>query len=207
MKEPDAELLEWKAEWQRTTDSPAASREVSRRLARARLESIVVRIIEGAVAMSALGLVAVALMHAANAPEAGLGLFVGLAISAIWIQRARIRLREQEGDVRSTVEYLLLLRRTCLQRIRLAEFVWIVVVLDFVFLIPWWIIGSQFHHRSLTDSGTWISMWLPILGFIALCLWGLGFWRSARRELGEVDRLYASYRDELDADSQEELSG
>ena len=71
MKEPDTELLEWKDVWQRTTDSPAASREVSRRLARARLESVVVRIIEGAVAVTALGLVALALMHAANALEAG----------------------------------------------------------------------------------------------------------------------------------------
>jgi hypothetical protein len=200
MKEPDAELLEWKDVWQRTTDSPAASREVSRRLARARRESIVVRIIEGAVAISALGLVALALVHAANALEAALGLFVGLAISAIWIQRGRIRLNEQEGDVASTVEYLGLLRRARHQRKRLAEFVWIVVILDLVFLIPWWIIGSRFHHRGLTDAATWFSMWLPILGFMALCLWALRVWRSARREVGEVDRLYASYRDEATHD-------
>jgi hypothetical protein len=198
MKEADAELLEWKDDWQRTTDSPAASREVSRRLARARLESIVVRIIEGAVAMSALGLVALALMHAANALEAGLGLFVGLAISVIWIQRGRIRIREQEGDIASAVEYLLVLRRARRQRIRLAEFVWVVVILDLVFLIPWWIIGARFHHNGLTDPATWVSMWLPIVGLIALCLWALGVWRSARRELREVDRVYASYRDEVD---------
>jgi hypothetical protein len=198
MNEPDIELLEWTDTWQRTTESPAATREVSRRLARARLESIAVRIIEGAVATSALALVALALTHAANALEAALGLLVGLAISAIWIQRGRIRFREQAAGVASTVEYLIVLRRTRNQRMRLAEFVWIVVVLDFVFLIPWWIIGSRFHHRGLTDAGTWISMWLPILGFIALCLWALGLWRSARRELGEVDRLYASYRDDAD---------
>jgi hypothetical protein len=197
MNEPDIELLEWTDAWQRTTDSPAATREVSRRLARARLESIVVRIIEGTVATSALALVALALTHAGNALEAALGAFVGLAISAIWIQRGRIRFREQAGGVANTVEYLLVLRHTRHQRMRLAEFVWIVVVLDFVFLIPWWIIGSRFHHRGLTDAGTWISMWLPILGFIALCLWALRVWRSARRELDEVDRLYASYRDEI----------
>jgi hypothetical protein len=201
MKESDSELLEWKDVWQLTTDSPAASREVSRRLARARRESMVVRIIEGAVAMSALGLVALALMHAANALEAGLGLIVGLAISAIWIQRGRIRLHEQEGDVASTVEYLGVLRRARQQRIRLAEFVWVVVILDLIFLTPWWIIGTRFHHRTLTDAGTWISMWLPILGFITLCLWALRVWRSARREIGEVDRLSASYRDEATYDS------
>jgi hypothetical protein len=201
MKESDAELLEWKDVWQRTTESPAASREVSRRLARARRERIVVRIIEGAVAIGALGLVALALVHAANALEAALGLVVGLAISAIWIQRGRIRLHEQEGDVASTVEYLGVLRRARQQRKRLAEFVWIVVILDFVFLIPWWIIGSRFHHRSLTDGATWISMWLPILGFISLCLWALRVWRSARLEMGEVDRLSASYRDEGTHDS------
>lgn len=199
--EPDAELLEWKDDWQRTTDSPAAPREVSKRLARARMENIVARIIEGAVAMSALALVGLALVHAANALEAGLGLVVGLAIAAIWIQRGRIRLREQEGDIASTVEYLLLLRRTRHQRIRLAEFVWVIVLLDLVFLIPWWIIGLRFHHRGLTDAATWISMWLPILGFIALCVWALGVWRSARREVGEIDRLFASYRDEATYDS------
>ena len=196
MNEPDIELLEWTDTWQRTTESPAAMREVSRRLARARRENTVVRIIEVAVAVSAVLLVALALMHAANAFEAGLGVFVGLAIVAIWIQRGRIRRREQSGDVASSVEYLLVLRRSRQQRIRLAEFVWIVVVLDVVFLIPWWIIGTRFHHRGFTDSGNWISMWLPILGFIALSLWALGVWRSARRELAEVDRLYASYRDE-----------
>lgn len=199
MNEPDIELLEWTDTWQRTTESPAATQEVSRRLARARLESIAVRIVEGAVAVSALVLVALALMHAANAVEAGLGLFVGLAISAIWIQRGRIRFREQAGGDASSVQYLLVLRRTRQQRKRLAEFVWIVVVLDFVFLVPWWVIGSRFHHRSFTDAANWISMWLPILGFIALSLWALGVWRSARCELGEVDRLYASYRDEVDA--------
>jgi hypothetical protein len=198
MNEPDIELLEWKDAWQRSTESPGATREVSRRLARARLESIIVRIIEGAVATSALALVASALMHAANGREAALGLFVGLAISAIWIQRSRIRRRERAGGVATTVEYLIVLRRTRHQRMRLAEFVWIIVVLDVVFLVPWWIIGSRFHHRSLTDAGTWISMWLPILGFIALCLWALGLWRSARRELREVDRLYATYRDDAD---------
>jgi hypothetical protein len=195
MNEPDIELLEWTDTWQRTTESPAATREVSRRLARARRENIVVRIIEGAVAVSAVALVALALMHAANLFEAGLGMFVGGAIVAIWIQRGRIRRREQSGDIASSVEYLLVLRRSRQKRMRLAEFVWIVVVLDIVFLIPWWIIGSRFHHRGFTDTGTWISMWLPILGFIALILWALGVWRTARRELAEVDRLYASYRD------------
>jgi hypothetical protein len=195
MNEPDIELLEWTDTWQRTTESPAATREVSRRLARARRENIVVRIIEGAVAVSAVALVALALMHAANLFEAGLGVFVGGAIVAIWIQRGRIRRREQSGDIASSVEYLLVLRRSRQERMRLAEFVWIVVVLDIVFLIPWWIIGSRFHHRGFTDTGTWISMWLPILGFIALILWALGVWRTARRELAEVDRLYASYRD------------
>jgi hypothetical protein len=195
MNEPDIELLEWTDTWQRTTESPAATREVSRRLARARRENIVVRIIEGAVAVSAVALVALALMHAANLFEAGLGVFVGGAIVAIWIQRGRIRRREQSGDIASSVEYLLVLRRSRQKRMRLAEFVWIVVVLDIVFLIPWWIIGSRFHHRGFTDTGTWISMWLPILGFIALILWALGVWRTARRELAEVDRLYASYRD------------
>jgi hypothetical protein len=196
MNEQDIELLEWTDAWQRTTESPAAAREVSRRLGRARLESIAVRIIEGAVATSALALVALALMHAANSFEAALGLFVGLAISAIWIQRGRIRFCEQAGGDANSVEYLLVLRRTRRQRKRLAEFVWIVVVLDFVFLIPWWIIGSRFHHRGFADAGNWISMWVPILGFAALSLWALRVWRSARRELGEVDRLYASYRDE-----------
>ena len=147
-------------------------------------------------AVSAVLLVVLALMHAANAFEAALGVFVGVAIIAIWIQRGRIRLREESADVASSVEYLLVLRRSRQQRKRLAEFVWIVVVLHVVFLIPWWSIGSRFHHRGFTDSGNWISIWLPILGFIALSWWALGVWRSARRELAEVDRLYASYREE-----------
>ena len=58
------------------------------------------------------------------------------------------------------------LRRARQQRMRLAEFVWIVVVLDLIFLIPWWIMEADFTTGS-PMPGTGFR-WLPILGFIAL---------------------------------------
>jgi hypothetical protein len=68
-----------------------------------------------------------------------------------------------------------------------------------VFLIPWWVIGSRVHSRGLTDVGSVVTMWLPVLGFVALFVWSLRLRRRAHLEVQDIDRMRAEYRDEPDA--------
>jgi len=81
------------------------------------------------------------------------------------------------------------------QEVRLAHFIWIVLPLELAFLTPWWVIGSRVHHRSLTDVGSWQTVWLPIVGMVALFVWSLRLRRRARAELRDIELLRAQYRD------------
>jgi len=81
------------------------------------------------------------------------------------------------------------------QEIRLAHFIWIVLPLELAFLTPWWVIGTRVHHRSLTDVGSWRTVWLPIVGMVALFVWSLRLRRRARAELRDIELLHAQYRD------------
>jgi hypothetical protein len=185
----------WQQEWRRTGSGVAAPADARRYIARARRERLVARLIEGAVAGAALLVTAAALWHAANPFEALLGLVVGLAIGALWVQRALIREREDSAVAASSPEHLALLRGVRRQDIRLAQFIWLVLPLELAFLIPWWVIGTRVHHRSLTDVGSWQTVWLPLLGMLALFVWSVRLWRRARAEIHALDRLREQYRE------------
>ena len=178
----------WQRQWQRPADESgvAAARQ---RLARARRELLVAKLLEVSVAVAALLLVALALIHAANAFEAALGLLVGAAICSAWLLRNVVRDREEASLTASSAEHLDIMGTVRLQHLLLVRFVWIVMTLDLVFLIPWWIGGSRVHPRTLTNLDSWIGMWLPMAGLIGLFLWSLRLWRRARRELGAIDRV------------------
>jgi len=51
------------------------------------------------------------------------------------------------------------------------------------------VIGSRVHHRSLTDPGSWQTVWLPIVGMVALFVWSLRLRARARAELRAIARL------------------
>jgi hypothetical protein len=183
----------WEAEWRRAGSPDTVAQSAPRYLARARLRLVFARLIENIVAAAAILITAAALRHAGNAFEAGLGLVVGMAIGALWIQSARIRDREDAGVATSSPQHLAVLESVKHQEIRLAHFIWIVLPLELAFLTPWWVIGSRVHHRTFTDPSSWETVWLPIVGMLALLAWSVRLRGRARAELKSIERLREQY--------------
>src|SRR5207244_13428029 len=115
----------------------------------------------------------IALRRGGNPFEAALGLVVGVGIGMLWIQRSRLREREEAGIAATSPEHLAVLKRVRRQEVRLARFIWIVLLLELAFLTPWWVIGNRVHHRTFVDPGSWLSVWLPLLGMLALFAWSV----------------------------------
>ena len=179
----------WQADWQQAGNAEATARHAPRQIARARRKLVVARLMESAVAAAAILVTAGALRHAGNPFEAGLGLVVGGCIAALWIQRIRLREREDSAVAAGSAHHLAVLESVRRQEVRMAHFIWIVLPLELAFLTPWWVIGSRVHHRSLTDPGSWQTVWLPIVGMLALFVWSLRLRGRARAELRAIARL------------------
>jgi hypothetical protein len=183
----------WEADWRRAGSADTVAQSAPRYLVRARLRLVFARLIENMVAAAAILITAAALRHAGNAFEAGLGLVVGMAIGALWIQWARIRDREDAGVATSSPQHLAVLESVKRQEIRLAHFIWIVLPLELAFLTPWWVIGSRVHHRTFTDPSSWETVWLPIVGMLALLAWSVRLRGRAWAELQSIERLREQY--------------
>ena len=183
----------WQELWQ-TGRAPTLAQDAPRQIARARRRLFAARLIESAVAGVAILITAAALRHAGNSFEAALGLVVGMCIGFLWIQRIRVREREDAGVAATSPEHLAVLERVRRQEGRLAQFIWIVLPLELAFLTPWWVIGSRVHHRTFTDPSSWLTVWLPIVGMLALFAWSVRLWRRARGELRAIERLREQYR-------------
>jgi hypothetical protein len=185
----------WQALWRRAGNAGAVAQDARQHIATARRGLLVARLVESAVAGAAILITAAALRHAGNPFEAALGLVVGASIGVLWIGRIRLRDREDAGVAGSSPGHLAVLESVGRQEVRLAHFIWLVLALELAFLTPWWVIGSRVHHRSLTDPGSWLTVWLPIVGMVALFVWSLRLRGRARAALRVIARL----RDQFDA--------
>jgi len=196
MTERGADWDRWQDEWQRGGSAQANVVAGLRLTAKARRELFLSQLIDSAIGSASLLLVILALRHAGNTFEAGLGLAVGLGIGIVWAQRILLRRREHASETAVSDDYLVGIRNLRRRQMRLAQFVWIVLTLDIIFLIPWWVIGSRVHSRRLTDLGSVWTMWVPIMGFIALFAWSFRLRHRAHLEVTDIDRLREEYRDE-----------
>jgi NADH:ubiquinone oxidoreductase subunit 3 (subunit A) len=182
--------MDWDAlqdEWLRAGDAATTVASAGRQLRLARRGALIGQIIEAAIAGAAVAFVGLALMHAANVLEAALGIFVGAAICAIWLRRRDLAREEQRSLEAGTTDHLGLVRVVRQRQTRLAQFIWIVLALDLVFLVPWWVIGSRVHSRRLTDIGSVETMWLPLLGMALIAVWAWRMRRRAKRDLREIE--------------------
>lgn len=191
----------WHDTWTMPAVSQPAEPVVQRWIGWARRRLFVTWMIETAVGAGSLGLIAIALRHAANQLEAALGISVGAIIALVWARSIMIRRDEHASDAQSSVEYLAAIRRVRARQLRLAWFIWVGLTLELVFLIPWWVIGSRVHSRSITDIASWLTVWLPVAGFIALYAWSLRLGRRARREMDGIDHLAEQYQEDGDGDA------
>src|SRR2546430_6952855 len=120
--------------------------------------------------LTVTGVQTCALPISGNPFEAGLGLVVGSCIAALWIKRIRLREREDSAVAAGSAQHLEVLGSVRRQEVRLAQFIWIVLPLELAFLTPWWVIGTRVHHRSLTDGGSWQTVWLRRVGCVGVFL-------------------------------------
>jgi hypothetical protein len=181
----DWEML--RAEWLRTADAASAVASAERQMKIARRSVRAGDIIESGIAGVASALVGLALMHAANRMEAALGVLVGALIGAAWLRRRDLARDEQRALEATTSDHLAMMRTLRKRQARLAEFIWVILALDLVFLIPWWIIGSRVHSRRLSDLGSIETMWIPLLGMVLLAIWAARSRASAKRDLAVLD--------------------
>ena len=179
-------------EWQRGGTSQPALVTAFQRLSRARRGLLFIWIAESVIGASSLFFVMMALRHAANPLVAVLGVLVSVGNAIVWAQRIIMRRRERDSESASGHDYLAAMRRRRLRQVRLAEFVWIVLTMELAFFIPWWVIGSRVHSRRITDAGSLLTMWLPILVILALYAWAFRLRAASRREVRVIDRLDAN---------------
>ena len=191
---PARDWERWEALWRRGGSAGAVIQDAPRQIARGRRRLLVARLVESAVAGAAILITAAALRHAGNPFEAALGLVVGVGIGFLWIQRIRVREREDAGVAATSPEHLAVLERVRRQEVRLARFIWIVLPLELAFLTPWWVLGSRVHHRTFTDPSSWLTVWLPIVGMVTLFGWSMRVWRRARGELRAIEGLREQYQ-------------
>lgn len=179
-------------EWQRGGSSRAEVSNALERLARARRGLLFTWVAEAVIVAASVFFVVMALRHAANPLVATIGVFVGVGNVVVWVQRILMRLRERDSESAASVDYLAAVRRLRQQQIRLAEFVGVVLTMELVFFIPWWVVGSRVHSRRITDVGSLLTMWLPIAVIVALFVWAYRLRLAGRRDAQAIDRLQTS---------------
>ena len=172
---------EMREAWRRVPNADVAA--MVARARRARLRSAFGRTAVGVVA---LGLLIGAVSHSVSATEAVIALAMGVTVGATWVativaDRRQRELLGEAGDqyLRARVE---LLRR----EINVFRFVWVIVALELLFLLPWWIEGIPIHFGSLASAAAVFTLWLPLAGVATLLAWTVRRWRRSRRELGAL---------------------
>jgi hypothetical protein len=155
---------------------------------RARAAVTVTRVLSGTVTVIALLVVAAALYHAANAIELSLGVIVAVGIIATWAVDASNHARALESVEAGPEEYAAVRRGLCARRIRFVYLSWIVVALDIVFLVPWWIGGFAIHGAGFHWDQI-LTMWGPLALMVWFVVWAS---RVRARSVAELRRLPGS---------------
>jgi drug/metabolite transporter (DMT)-like permease len=186
--------MDWEVlqqEWQRGGSSDAEVATALERLSRARRGLRFTWLAETVIGVSSLVFVMMALRHAHNPLVATLGVIVCVGNAIVWAQRVALRRREQASASAPGIDYLAAIRRLLIRQIRLAEFAWAVLTMELIFFIPWWVIGSRVHSRRITNAGSLLTMWLPIVVMLALYVWAFRLRAAGTRDVEAIERLEA----------------
>lgn len=175
---------QWQKRWRELPSSAADVDLLIDRARRARRNVTLVRAASAAMAVFAILVVGAALRHAGNLFEISLGIAVAAGIAAVWYldlanDRDGIRKLDAPED-----EYRAARRALCRRHEQFARLGWIVVALDLVFLVPWWIGGARVHGSGFHPVQI-LTIWTP-LGVMALFVaWTIVLRKRARAELQE----------------------
>jgi hypothetical protein len=184
------EWEQWESQWRTERTSPDELAAMLERTTRARRGIVVVRSLSILLAVAALAVVIAALRHAANAFEAALGLVVGVGIAAVWLMDAANQRDARAGAEAPTNEYRSTRRALCIRQDRFARLGWIVVTLDLIFLIPWWIGGIAVHGGGFHLAQV-LTVWGPLVLMAGFVAWTISLRRRARAELARLSATEA----------------
>jgi hypothetical protein len=176
---------QWQGSWQSEQIKAETLDVLIDRTGRARAAVALTRVLSGAVAVIALLIVAAALRHAGNPLERSLGVVVALGIIAAWAADAANHARALERVESGPDEYAAVRRALCARRIRFVYLAWIVVALDIVFLVPWWIGGFAIHGFGFHWAQL-ATMWGPLALMSWFVVWAA---RLRARSIVELRRL------------------
>jgi hypothetical protein len=200
MKDEDATWSSLRAEWQRGSSPDSHVPSMESALSRSRNRAL--ELVPPVVSIAALALLAMAVHHAADLSETVLAWSAAFVIMLATIVTWLAQHRERTGLVETTSDYLAVLRRSSVHRLRLAQFIWVVIGAETVFLVRWWAGGIRVHERDFASPLALLTLWLPLVTIIALLAWSGRLYRRAVRELRAVEQTRADF---LDADHREAL--
>ncbi|HEX4683082.1 MAG TPA: hypothetical protein VH277_10250 [Gemmatimonadaceae bacterium] len=178
--------LDWdqvRTEWWHGADIASLVAAAELQMTRARRHARLNMLVETTATSAGVGFVALALRHAGGPWHAALGLLVGCAICGVWLWHRALERDDQRSSEVAGSDHLKLVRRLRRSQWRAAWSVQIVIILDLIFLIPWWITGSRVHSRRLTDGGSLATVGLPLAGMLALSVWARIYRTRAKRDI------------------------
>ena len=151
------------------------------------------RVVAIGLPVALLGLIAVALWHASNHLERALGTSAALGVVIVGAVYVATRLRERRALAATAPDFVaVVLRRRRAER-RLAAFIAIVLILELLFLIPWWSGGVSKHADHLLSTVVVLTLWLPAVAIALLGLWALRLWRTARAQIHALAEIAAEF--------------
>ena len=180
-----SEWGEWEALWCANRVPMQSLEQMIARTKHARRTLRLIRVLSGALALVALGVVGAALRHAGNAIEIALGVVVGIGICAVSILDVINQRRAQESVEVPASEYVAVRRALCVRQLRFARLILLVTLLDLVFLVPWWIGGFRFHGAGFHTIQL-LTMWGPLALMIVVGSWAIRLRRLAQAELAHL---------------------
>jgi len=189
MTQPESDWEVWRSDWRADTGPLPDARTMEREARRVRHAAAA----EVALALAAVGGLAAALLHTPSRHDvvraAAVASLIALALALRLLQRRSAPLADQP-----TAPYVDLSLRASARQLRAICFAWMVVALELVFLVPWWIDGFRAHRGALTAPVVFATWWLPVLllgGFLA---WTFRLRRRLREEAARLEELRAELR-------------
>lgn len=177
----------WEETWRAERSTPGQLDDMIRRTRAARRMLLFVRLVSTGIAAAALAILGLALQHAGNAFEAGLGLLVGAGVATVWLVDAANRRDALDGVDAPFAAYVATRRALCRRQLRFARLAQVVAALDLVFLIPWWIGGARIHGFGFGVTQV-MSTWAPLTTLLTFLAWTFVLRSKVRSELDVLGR-------------------
>jgi len=177
---------EWRSAWRTRPASPDDLAEARARFSAATRRATIIHAIEWVMTALAIGFPLVAIRHAANLVEAGLGIGAVAIVAGVSAFRGWNRRAENNvlaASARAFDDAVRSLRRA---ELHFTRFLWLVLGVESVFAGVWWYGGIEVHHDPLTPIAIGM-LWVPLLVAVVVLAWSIRLHARAKRELANLE--------------------